>query len=162
MFKIIQFKHHGIAQPPDLPTLKAYPTPGVDGRFGIFSLQWRERINLKVPWAILPHGCTILSTRAKTVRGLLQPPLGELGLIMVSIITFSTEEMWPYIIQEQKTNKQTNKQTKNKTKHTKKKQQEQQQQKTNKKTKNKTKQTKNKTKQNKTKQNKTKQNKTKT
>ena len=25
--------------PPDLPTLKAYPTPGVGGRFGIFSLK---------------------------------------------------------------------------------------------------------------------------
>ena len=55
--------------PPDLPTLKAYPTPGVGGRFGFFSLKWRERINLKVPGAILPLGCAILSTRAKTVRG---------------------------------------------------------------------------------------------
>ena len=27
-FKIIQFKSHGIAQTPDLPILKAYPTPG--------------------------------------------------------------------------------------------------------------------------------------
>ena len=25
--------------PPDLPTLKAYPTPGVGGRFGICSLK---------------------------------------------------------------------------------------------------------------------------
>ena len=25
--------------PPNLPTLKAYPTPGVGGRFGIFSLK---------------------------------------------------------------------------------------------------------------------------
>ena len=25
--------------PPDLPTLKAYPTPGVGGGFGIFSLK---------------------------------------------------------------------------------------------------------------------------
>ena len=25
--------------PPHLPTLKAYPTPGVGGRFGIFSLK---------------------------------------------------------------------------------------------------------------------------
>ena len=70
----------GCHQPPHLPTLKAYPTPGVDGKFGIFSLKWRERMNLKVPGAILPLGCAILSTRAKTVRGLLQPPLGELGL----------------------------------------------------------------------------------
>ena len=38
-------------------------------------------MNLKVPGAILPLDCAILSTRAKTVRGLLQPPLGELGLI---------------------------------------------------------------------------------
>ena len=33
--------------PPDLPTLKAYPTPGVSGRFEFFSLKWRERMNLK-------------------------------------------------------------------------------------------------------------------
>ena len=46
---------------------KLNPTPGVGGRFGIFSLKWRERMNLKVPGAILPHGCAILSTRAKTV-----------------------------------------------------------------------------------------------
>ena len=32
-------------------------------------------MNLKVPGAILPLGCAILSTRAKTVRGLVQPPL---------------------------------------------------------------------------------------
>ena len=31
-------------------------------------------MNLKVPGAILPLGCAILSTRAKTVRG-----VGELG-----------------------------------------------------------------------------------
>ena len=37
-------------------------------------------MNLKVPGAILPLCYAILSTRAKTVRGLLQPPLGELGL----------------------------------------------------------------------------------
>ena len=38
-------------------------------------------MNLKVPGAILPLGCAILSTRAKTVGGgLVQPPLGELGL----------------------------------------------------------------------------------
>ena len=36
IFKIIQFKNHGIAQPPDLPTLKAHPTPGVGGRFDFF------------------------------------------------------------------------------------------------------------------------------
>ena len=37
-------------------------------------------MNLKVPGAILSLGCAILSTRAITVRGLVQPPLGELGL----------------------------------------------------------------------------------
>ena len=81
--KIIQFKNQGIAPTPplpDLPTLKAYPTPGVGGRFEIFLLKWREKMNLKVPGAILPLGCAILSTRAKTFGGLLQPPLGELGL----------------------------------------------------------------------------------
>ena len=82
-FQNIQFKNHGIAPtPPDLPTLKAYPTPGVGGRFEFFSLKWRERMNLKVPGAILPLGCAILSTRAITVRGVgtTPPPLGELGL----------------------------------------------------------------------------------
>ena len=38
-------------------------------------------MNLKVPGAILPLGYAILSTRAKTLGGLLQPPLGELGLM---------------------------------------------------------------------------------
>ena len=39
-------------------------------------------MNLKVPGAILPLGCAILSTRAITVRGgWYNPPLGELGLI---------------------------------------------------------------------------------
>ena len=38
-------------------------------------------MNLKVPGAILPLGCAILSNRAKTVRGVVQPSLGELGLI---------------------------------------------------------------------------------
>ena len=76
-FKIIQFKNHGIAPtpPPDLPTLKAYPTPGVGGRFEIFSLKWRERLNLKLPGAILPLGCAILSTRVKTVRGVVATSL---------------------------------------------------------------------------------------
>ena len=40
-------------------------------------------MNLKVPGAILPLGCAILSTRAITVRGgWYNPPLGELGLII--------------------------------------------------------------------------------
>ena len=38
-------------------------------------------MNLKVTGAILPLGCAILSTRAKTVRGVGTTPLGELGLI---------------------------------------------------------------------------------
>ena len=38
-------------------------------------------MNLKVPGAILPLGCAILSTRVKTVRGVGTTPLGELGLI---------------------------------------------------------------------------------
>ena len=80
IFKISNSKIMGSHQPPDLPTLKAYPTPGVGGRFIIFSLKWRERMNLKVPGAILPFGCAILSTRAKTVRGVGTTPLGELGL----------------------------------------------------------------------------------
>ena len=47
-------------------------------------------MNLKVPGAILPLGCAILSTRAKTVRGgWYNPPLGELGLIIV-VMSFST------------------------------------------------------------------------
>ena len=37
-------------------------------------------MNLKVPGAILPLGCAILSTRAKTVRGVGTTPLGELRL----------------------------------------------------------------------------------
>ena len=66
IFKISNSKITGSHQPPPhLPTLKAYPTPGVGGRFEIFSLKWRERMNLKVPGAILPLCCAILSTRAK-------------------------------------------------------------------------------------------------
>ena len=81
IFKISNSKITGWHQPPpDLPTLKAYPTPGVGGRFGIFSLKWRERMNLKVPGATLPLGCAILSTRARIVGGVGTTPLGELGL----------------------------------------------------------------------------------
>ena len=43
-------------------------------------------MNLKVPGAILPLGCAILSTRAKTVRGVGTTPLGELGLILSFIL----------------------------------------------------------------------------
>ena len=69
--------------PPRPPNFESLPYPGVGGRFEIFSLKWRERMNLKVPGAILPLGCAILSTRAKTLRGVGKqpPPLGELGLI---------------------------------------------------------------------------------
>ena len=47
---------HQPPPPPDLPTLKAYPTPGVDGRFEIFSLKWRGKDELEgtrnnfTPW----------------------------------------------------------------------------------------------------------------
>ena len=51
IFKIIQFKNHRIAQPPNLPTLKAYPTPGVGGRFEIFSLKWRKKDELEGTWS---------------------------------------------------------------------------------------------------------------
>ena len=71
--------------PPDLPTLKAYPTPGVGGRFGIFSLKWREGMNLKVPGAILPLDCAILSTRAKTVRGVGTTPLRRTRVNVLSV-----------------------------------------------------------------------------
>ena len=93
--------------PPDLPTLKAYPTPGVGGRFGIFSLKWRERMNLKVPGAILPLGCAILSTRAKTVRGVGTTPLRRTrvkhifwalyGKVNQSMITTGVTQAWTYI-----------------------------------------------------------------
>ena len=46
-------------------------------------------MNLKAPGAILPLGWAFLSTRANTVGGLLQPPLGELGL-MITIIYLLT------------------------------------------------------------------------
>ena len=99
-FQNIQFRNHGIAPtPPYLPTLKAYPTPGVGGRFEIFSLKWRERMNLKVPRAILPLGCAILSTRAITVRGgWYNPPLGELGLIDFQLNTESPSNCAFFIV----------------------------------------------------------------
>ena len=81
IFKNIQFKTHGIAPTaPDLPTLKAYPTPGVSRRFGFFSLKWRERMNLKVPGAILPLAARFWAPGRKPLGGLVQRPLGELGL----------------------------------------------------------------------------------
>ena len=48
---ILKLRDH--TNPPDLPTLKAYPTPAEGGRFEIFSLKWGEKMNLKVPGAIL-------------------------------------------------------------------------------------------------------------
>ena len=87
IFKISNSKITGSHQPPPhLPTLKAYPTPGVGGRFGIFLLKWRERMNLKVPGAILHLGCAILSTRAKTVRT--PPPLGELVIVSIDVLFY--------------------------------------------------------------------------
>ena len=42
-------------------------------------------MNLKVPGAILPIGCAILSTRAKSLRGVVATLLGELGLIKTPV-----------------------------------------------------------------------------
>ena len=108
IFKISNSKISGSHQPPppDLPTLKAYPTPSVGGRFGIFSLKWRGRMNLKVPGATLPLGCAILSTRARTVRGLVQPPLRrtrvnltintrKLSYLIQKYISLDIVCMWP-------------------------------------------------------------------
>ena len=107
IFKIIQFKNHGIAPtppPPDLPTLKAYLTPGVGGRFKMFSLKWRERMNLKVPGTILPLGCTILSTRAKTVWGVVATPRRRTrvkpiksGTIKISKKMFSLKKVYLFL-----------------------------------------------------------------
>ena len=74
IFKKSNLKITGSHQPPDLPTLKTYPTSGEGDRFEIFSLKWRERMNLKVPGAILSLGCAFLSTGAKTVWGLFAIP----------------------------------------------------------------------------------------
>ena len=52
-------------------------------------------MNLKVPGAILPLGYAILSTRAKTVWGLLQPPFGELSFILKSISIFGKKNVHP-------------------------------------------------------------------
>ena len=87
-FQNIQFKNHGIAPtPPTSQLWKLTLPPFVGGRFEIFSLKWRERMNLKVPGAILPLGCAILSTRAKTVRG---TPLRR---TRVNLNPF----LWPYM-----------------------------------------------------------------
>ena len=57
-FQNIQLKNHGIAPnpPPDLPTLKAYPTPGIGGRFEIFFAKMKGKDELEgtrsnfTPW----------------------------------------------------------------------------------------------------------------
>ena len=50
-------------------------------------------MNLKVPRAILPLGCAILSTRAKTVRGVgTTPPLGELGLTFSNFLNIKQKK----------------------------------------------------------------------
>ena len=70
----------GLHQPPDLPTLKAYPTlpPWEVVESNVSKM--RGKGELKVPGAILPLGWALLSTGAKTVWRLLQPPFGKIGL----------------------------------------------------------------------------------
>ena len=65
IFKISNSKSQDRTNPPWPPNFAS----SIGGRFEFFSLKWRERMNLKVTGAILPLGCAILSTRAKTVRG---------------------------------------------------------------------------------------------
>ena len=83
IFKISNSKITGSHQPPPpyLPTLKAYPTPGVGGRFGIFSLKWRERMNLKVPRTIFPLALRFWATGRKPLGGWYNP----LGLMRLRI-----------------------------------------------------------------------------
>ena len=56
IFKISNSKITGLHQPPDLPTLKAYTTPGVGGRFGIFFAKMKGKDELEgtrsnfTPW----------------------------------------------------------------------------------------------------------------
>ena len=92
ILKIIHFKNHGIAPtppPPDLPTLKAYPTPVVGGRFGFFFAKMNGKDG-----AILPLGCAILITRAKILRGVVATPLGELGLIFSIVLCRKCSLPW--------------------------------------------------------------------
>ena len=79
----------GLHQPPDLPTLKAYPTSGVGGRFDFFFAKMKRKDKVKDTQSNFLICYAFLSTRAKTVwgRGLLQPPFGELGLMNVSLIS---------------------------------------------------------------------------
>ena len=67
-------KTTGLHQHPHLPTFKAYPTPEVVVGSISFFAKMRGKDEPKVPGAILPLGCAFLSTGAKTVWGLLQPP----------------------------------------------------------------------------------------
>ena len=80
IFKISNSKITGSHQPPDLPTLKAYPTPGVGGRFGI----WRENEGKGWTWRypeqFYPLAVRFWAPVRKPLGGLVQPPLGELGL----------------------------------------------------------------------------------
>ena len=43
-------------------------------------------MNLKVPGAILPLGCAILSTRAKTIRGVVATPLRRTRVKLAQLI----------------------------------------------------------------------------
>ena len=43
-------------------------------------------MNLKVPGAILPLGCAILSTRAKTVRGVGTTPLRRTRVKIMTVV----------------------------------------------------------------------------
>ena len=75
IFKIIQVLNHGITQSPWPPNFESLPYPRGDGRFNLFSLKWGERMNFKVPGAILPLGCMFLSTRVKAFWGVVATPL---------------------------------------------------------------------------------------
>ena len=55
-------------------------------------------MNLKVPGAILPLGCAILSTRAKTVRGVGTTPLGELGLSSSTLSQISLKNSFGKVV----------------------------------------------------------------
>ena len=68
--------------PPDLQTLKAYPTPREGSRLKIFLLKWRERMNLRYPEQFYPWLCVFEHQGENCLGGLLQPPFGELGLII--------------------------------------------------------------------------------
>ena len=89
IFKIIQFKNHGIAPtpPPDLPTLKAYPTPGVGGRFEIFHKNEGKGWTWRYPEQFYPLAVRFWAPGRKLLGGLLQLPLGEHILTLRPSIT---------------------------------------------------------------------------